>query len=60
MNPLIKVDQNSNPNFGNATLKGEVCSVKSGYGFIKRLDVDKETFFHASQEWIFKVKITFF
>lgn len=28
---------------------GEVCSVKSGYGFIKRLDVDKETFFHASQ-----------
>ena len=54
MNPLVKVDQNSNPSFGNATLKGEVCSVKSGYGFIKRLDVDKETFFHASQEWIFK------
>ena len=60
MNPLIKVDQNSNPSFGYATLKGEVCSVKSGYGFIKRLDVDKETFFHASQEWIFKVKNRFF
>jgi len=29
--------------------QGEVCSIKSGYGFIKRLDVDKETFFHASQ-----------
>lgn len=29
--------------------QGEVCSVKSGYGFIKRLDDVKETFFHASQ-----------
>ncbi|CAG5113866.1 Oidioi.mRNA.OKI2018_I69.chr2.g7956.t1.cds [Oikopleura dioica] len=29
--------------------QGEVCSVKSGYGFIKRLDVESETFFHFSQ-----------
>lgn len=29
--------------------QGEVCSIKSGYGFIKRLDKPLETFFHASQ-----------
>lgn len=31
------------------TIQGQVCSLKSGYGFIKRLNVDKEIFFHITQ-----------
>ena len=26
-----------------------MCSLKSGYGFIKRLNIDKEIFFHITQ-----------
>jgi cold shock CspA family protein len=35
--------------YGAQRFKGQVCSLKSGYGFIKRLNVDKEIFFHITQ-----------
>lgn len=35
--------------YGAQRWRGQVCSLKSGYGFIKRLNVDKEIFFHITQ-----------
>jgi len=34
---------------GAERMRGQVCTLKSGYGFIKRLNVDKEIFFHVTE-----------